>query len=66
MGETTHEYSVNLFVYFSAGCAEGIDAWDLRSAAGEVTMDKFLPRLTEEERNIREEEKCTEQQFHSQ
>ena len=38
-----------------AGCAEGIDAWDIRTVAGEVTTDKFLPRLTEEERNIREE-----------
>ena len=38
---------------FAAGCADGVDAWDLRSVAGEVTTDKFLPRLTEEERDVR-------------
>ena len=39
--------------FLAAGCAEGVDAWDLRSVAGEVTTDKFLPRLTEEERDVR-------------
>ena len=41
------------FFFLSAGCAEGVDAWDLRSVAGEVTTDKFLPCLTEEERGVR-------------
>ena len=58
MSEQSMSYlRVYLTVYpvicVSAGCADGVDAWDIRTVAGEVTTDKFLPRLTEEERNIK-------------
>ena len=38
----------------SAGCAQGIEAWDLRSTT-EVTLDTFRPRLTSEEQKIKVE-----------
>ena len=42
------------FLQISAGCAHGIEAWDLRSTT-EVTLDTFLPRLTSEEREVKVE-----------
>ena len=41
------------FIFFLAGCAEGIDAWSMKVLCEEATTDRFLPRLTEEERNAK-------------
>ena len=38
----------------AAGMAKGIDAWKTESTV-DLTMDRFLPRLTDNERNVRYE-----------
>ena len=38
----------------AAGMAKGIDAWKTESTV-DLTMDRFLPRLTDNERNLRYE-----------
>jgi len=37
-----------------AGCAKGVDVWDVRASI-HTTMDKFMPRLTPDERDLRYE-----------
>ena len=37
--------------FITAGSAKGIDIWD-PAACNDITSDKFLPRITDEERDI--------------
>ena len=43
-----------IFLFISAGMAKGVAAWNAKGSM-DLTMDRFLPRLTDDQRDIRYE-----------
>ena len=48
------QLNIGIISYFSAGMAKGVDAWRAEGTI-DLTMDRFLPRLTDSQRDIRYE-----------